>query len=166
MRDILRKIRGAVGNALIWAVAWFGAGLAIGAVLYLAGLFPVTSGWGVVLIMAKTLAVPGFVTGGAFSVYLGVRHRNRHILDLSVLRLALAGGAVAAVTLVGYLVAQGAPAYPSVLLIDGAIAGGLGAVTAGGTILLSKHATRRMRDGSMEALEREQADAARLLREG
>lgn len=43
MKTILRRVRGAIGNALVWGAAWFGITLALLSILYVAGDSPVMS---------------------------------------------------------------------------------------------------------------------------
>lgn len=158
--NFLRKIRGALGNALTWGVAWFTGGLAITTTLFLTGLYPAAVGWGVAFAIAMNVGVTGFITGGAFSLYLSVVHRHRQLQELRAGRLALAGAVIAAVLSVGMLVMNGGLILPIQALIgDGLIAATLGALTAGGTIRLSQRASGRL---SGDALERERSALDRL----
>jgi len=161
MTRFLRRIRGALGNALTWGVAWFAGGLAITTAAFLTGLYPASAGWWVAFAIAKAVGVTGFITGGAFSLYLGIVHRDRQLHELRAGRLALAGAVIAAVLSVSLLVLNGGLILPIQALVgDGLIAALLGAVTAGGTIRLSQRAAGAG-DG-LRALEREQEGLDRL----
>ncbi len=107
MRLILRRLRGALGNAVTWAVAWFGTGfLFITAVNVLKlGFFRQYVGFSLssALEYAATMAVVGFVTGGAFSLYVATAFRDKRLQDLSPARFALGGGLVAVLLSLGVL---------------------------------------------------------------
>ena len=70
MKSWLRRIRGAIGMGLSWAVGWALAGLAIGSLWTLG----VPMEWFVEVFDAPlpALAVPGFFSGAAFSMVLGI----------------------------------------------------------------------------------------------
>ena len=99
MKRTLRRLRGALGNALVWAAAWFGAGLVLITGIYLFRLGPSGTFWELflsnALSYATTMAVVGFVTGGAFSMYVAAVYRDKRLQDLSPCRFALGGGLVA-----------------------------------------------------------------------
>lgn len=161
MTRFLRRVRGVLGNALTWGIAWFAAGLAITTTLLLIGPRPASAGWWVVFAIAKTVGVTGFITGGVFSLYLGVVHRDRQLHELRAGRLALAGGVIASGLSVGLLVANGGLILPMQAVIgEGLIAAALGALTAGGTIRLSQRAAGS--GDASSALEREREDLVRL----
>lgn len=159
----LRRIRGALGNALTWGVAWFVGGLGLTTALFLAGIYPVSAGWWLAFAIAKNVGVTGFLTGGAFSLYLGVVHRDRGIHELRAGRLALAGAVIATVLSLGILALVGGLGLPIQALIGEAlIAATLGAVTAGGTIHLSQRAPGRLDGESPGAFEGGREDLDRL----
>ena len=148
MRSMVRRIRGALGNALIWGAAWGGAGFAYLSALYLAGGMPETQPLKLILYVSSNLAITGFVTGGAFSAYLARAYRNRDVLGISALRFAVGGaltaGVFASLITVGARLSAGAG-----ISLDGLLASGmwgvvLGGVTAAGTIKLAQGATRRL----------------------
>ncbi len=88
MKKWLRRIRGALGMGLTWAVAWFGAG-----VIFLSGVLafgtpPVGTGLAEVVANSVLLAVFGFSGGTAFSVVLGIAERRRRFDEMSLPRFA------------------------------------------------------------------------------
>ncbi len=85
MKKWLKRIRGAVGIGLTWAVAWFAAGAIIGVVFF---------GGGVIELFANALllAVSGFVGGVAFSGVLGIAEGRRRFDEMSLPRFAGWGG--------------------------------------------------------------------------
>ncbi len=151
MKTILKRIRGAVGNALVWGAGWFGVTLALLSILHVTGSSPLPS-WEWVLRGATSMGATGFLTGGAFSAFLSFAYRDRRLLDINVSWFALGGAVVAGVG--GAVIANGA--------LLGAIFGG---VTAAGTIKLAKLASRRLSDSAAAELAAEQDQVAALLRE-
>ena len=93
MKKWLRRIRGAVGMGLTWAVGWGLAGLLIGVSSVLLPGLP----WEVFFEFfdapLPALALPGFVGGAVFSTVLGIAGRRRRFDELSLPRFA-AWGAV------------------------------------------------------------------------
>ncbi len=86
----LRRVRGAVGMGLIWAIGWAVIG---GGVMEL-----IVDPHGRILDMwPQTLAIPGFFGGVVFSAMLGMAERRRRFSELSVPRF----GALGAVTIAG-----------------------------------------------------------------
>ena len=81
MRKWLRRIRGAVGMGLIWAVAWFGFGPILLAGTSLADL----------LFESAVLGAYGFVGGIVFSGVLGLVERRRRFDEMSLPRFAAWG---------------------------------------------------------------------------
>ena len=63
MKKWLKRIRGAVGTALTWAVVWGGVGGLLGALFWAVG-----GGSAMALAMFTNGALAGFVLGGSFSV--------------------------------------------------------------------------------------------------
>ena len=80
MNGFLKRVRGWLGNALVWGVSWSLVTIPVMGVLHLMGLdyFPV----GMATVIAKNLFAMGFVAGGTFSTYLGLAHRNKGLEEL------------------------------------------------------------------------------------
>lgn len=89
MRTWIRRIRGALGMGLTWAVTGFIAGVGIELIH---NIWPNPLG-AAVDIWPAALAYPGFFGGVAFSVVLGIAGRRRRFDELSLPRVA-AWGAV------------------------------------------------------------------------
>ncbi len=91
MKRWLRRIRGAVGMGLTWAVGWALFGVLIGiASLLLPGL-PWDLFFEVFDAPLPALAVRGFVGGAFFSTVLGIAGRRRRFDELSLPRFAAWG---------------------------------------------------------------------------
>lgn len=78
----LRRIRGAVGMGVTWAVGWALVGVLIG----VSTLLGLPMGWFIAVFDAPlpALAVPGFFAGAAFSTVLGIAGRRRRFDELSL----------------------------------------------------------------------------------
>ncbi len=81
IRHLLRRLRGTLGNALVWASTFFLAAFPVVAVFWVisAGSFPF---WSAVLGTARLYGGMGFLAGGAFSLYLGIVGRKRRLSEL------------------------------------------------------------------------------------
>ena len=138
MKKWLRRIRGAVGMGLTWAVGWAIIGGAI--------MEGIVDPNGKILDMwPQTLAIPGFLLGVVFSMVLMIAEGSRRFDELSLSRFA-ALGAVAGVALGALAVAAGVfPAVP--LLLRAAVVIGpltvLSAASAAGSLALAKMAEDR-----------------------
>ncbi|MBL8961368.1 MAG: hypothetical protein JNJ98_16035 [Gemmatimonadetes bacterium] len=142
MNPWLKRLRGALGMGVTWALGW---GLIGG--LIMEGL--VDRDGRVLDMWPQALAIPGFVCGVAFSVVLGIAARRRRFDELSVPRFA-AWGAIAGGALGGLALAAGAmplvtPLWlravgllgPVAVLCAGSAAGTLAIARAGGGTLPS-----------------------------
>lgn len=124
-----RRIRGAVGIGLTWAVAWFAAGLVV---LLLVGLdaadVPFPLFW----------ALLGFLAGVTFSGILGLAEGRRRFEEMSLSRFAVWGGVggVLLSLVFGGLAGLGG----DVLLLLGPIFGLSGAGCAAGSLALARMA--------------------------
>lgn len=145
----LRRIRGALGMGLTWAVAWGLAGVMIGVLSLLTPWLPWEAFFEVFDAPLPALAMPGFVGGVLFSGVLGVAGRRRRFDELSLPRftawgalggvlLGLVPTAMVAVGLAS--LGPGAPplwqltvlsTVPAVLLGAGSAAGSLALARAG-----------------------------------
>ena len=83
----LRRIRGALGMGLVWAVAWSGVGAILGLVVGVFGA-PVDGLATVVFGAFSTFATMGFVGGVAFSTVLVIAEGRRRFDEMSLPRFA------------------------------------------------------------------------------
>ena len=157
---IFRRLRGALGNALVWGAGWAGVAAAAGAVfavLGAVGLLPPVD-WGEALSWAVRFGVVGFVAGGAFSGVVGLLYRGRRLSELSLPRFAVGGGVVTAVFVPLFLqtmnLLSGDGLVPWELVLDDSVwTGVLGAVVAGGSLKLARMADRALPRGGREPVE-------------
>jgi hypothetical protein len=151
MRKWLRRIRGAVGMGLTWAVGWAVAGVLIGLTSKLLPGLPWDSFFKVFDAPLPALAIPGFVGGALFSAVLGIAARRRRFHELSLPRFAAWGalGGVLLSLVPGALFALGlATPGPDVDLwrLTAVIVGPftlLSALSAAGSLMLARRAERR-----------------------
>jgi len=168
VRLLLRRIRGALGTAVLWATSWFVASFGLWTALHLfLGVLPMSDPWALILAISTSSAASGFITGLAFSAYLRITCSERSLLDLRAGRLALGGGGVAAgVSLLwslGFQLSTGLSVPLATLVLGSIFPLVLGGVTAGGSIRAAQHAARRLTGPATDELELEQQDALRLL---
>lgn len=133
MKGWLRRLRGAVGMGVTWAIGWFGLGALLGLVAF--GMD--ASG---TLINAFVSGAAGFLGGSVFSVVLSLTEGHRRFDQLSLPRFALwgavGGGVVAALQMVVLTMIGGAP--PLLLFVG--IQALIGAGSAAGTLALARKA--------------------------
>jgi hypothetical protein len=105
----LRRIRGAVGMGLAWALGWAVAGLLIGVTSKLLPFLPWDWFFEILDAPLPAMAVPGFFGGVFFSMVLGIAGRSRRFSKLSVPRFAAWGaiGGLLLTLLPFFLVAVG-----------------------------------------------------------
>lgn len=80
----LRRIRGAVGMGISWALGWALAGIITGLASFIVPGILETGFFTRFDAPLPALGVPGFVAGALFSVVLGVAARRRRFADLSL----------------------------------------------------------------------------------
>lgn len=144
MKTIVRRLRGALGNALVWGAGWFVA--AFGLFAGYAILSPRTPfSWVfsmMALLGAVRIGVMGALLGGLFSVYLAANFRHRKLEDIGAGSFALGAGLVTALPfLVLILISQLATGEPFFLrdaLEPLIYPVAIGTITGYGTIKLAK----------------------------
>jgi hypothetical protein len=143
MKSILRRLRGTVGNALLWAGAWLLAAFPVTAVLpFIIDVLPNFTYWVALTFLAPTFAVMGFISGSAFSFYLGIAGRDQRLNELSSGRVALgtgiAVGLLMAVFLVLFVALRGFPIAWVPTILTSSIVGGVAGVTALGQVKIAQ----------------------------
>lgn len=147
MTNWLKRIRGAVGMGLTWAVSWSAIG-ALVAVLpgtMRAGYFPTVP---LIVGFAVQFAALGFVGGAAFSVVLGVTEGRHRFDQMSLPRFAVWGAFGGLMmwavrdtigwSVMSFLGRVGVPGFSWVYAISGGIIVLLGAGSAAGSLALAR----------------------------
>jgi hypothetical protein len=136
----LRRLRGALGNAVVWAGTWFLAGFPLTVLFRIMGL---GSGpfWQDALGVAQTYAFGGFLAGGAFSLYLGIAGRNQRLGGLKPGWIALGAALTVGIGIPALGIYFGNPqvSLASTVLIS-SILGGLAGGTAFGQVKIAQGA--------------------------
>lgn len=145
MTKWLRRIRGAVGMGLVWAMSGFLLG---GAIELIHNIWPNPVG-SAVDIWPAVLAYPGFLGGLAFSAVLGLAGRHRRFDELSLPAVAAFGalGGLLVSLVPAAMVALGmatpnVPVWRITLGLLGPFAAG-GAIAAAGSLALARRADDR-----------------------
>ena len=134
----LRRVRGAVGMGLLWALVWAPVAVLIGT-----RIVDPDNSMDEMWVMVG--ALPGFLSGVAFSAVLGVAARRRRLDELSIARVG-GWGAVAGL-LIGILPLLlgdrgGSPMWPLAIVVIPSITL-LSAVSAAGSLALAQRAQKR-----------------------
>ena len=145
MKKLFRRLRGALGNALVWAAGWFIAAFPLTALApFIFRTTPNFTYWGAATFLAPTLAVIGFVSGGAFSLYLGIAGRDQRLNELKPGRVALGTGITVgllmAVFLILFVSLRGFPISFIPTILGASIFGGLAGFTALGQVQIAQKA--------------------------
>ena len=156
MKTWMRRVRGALGMGLTWAVTGFIAGMGIELIH---NIWPNPLG-SAVDIWPAVLAYPGFFGGVAFSTVLGIAGRRRRFDELSLPGVAIWGavGGLLVSLIPAALVAIGlaTPNVPS-LQITVALLGPFtvgGAIAASGSLVLARTAeNRELLEGNRDVAE-------------
>jgi hypothetical protein len=166
MKGWLRRIRGAIGIGLTWALGWAPIGALVGLIVGAVFGFPLG---GIAVDYAELFAVLGLIGGGLFSTVLRVTERSRRFDELSLPRFT-AWGALGGLVLGG--LALGVSVVGLELNLIGwstiAMAGLLGAGSAAATLSIARAADDRalLDEGeSVDEVELTGEEVRRLLAE-
>ena len=129
MNDILTRIRGALGNAVIWGGAWALGSVILLTLSVLVGLVPAIPPAAGLLQIAARFGLTGFAVGAGFSGFMAYVYRDERLSSIRSAPFILGGAVVSAIV---------APMAGASALL-GAV---LGAVTAGATLSVAKRAER------------------------
>jgi hypothetical protein len=139
MTTWIRRLRGALGMGLLWALAW---GLVGGLIELTWNLWPGFPLGPLMDMWIQGLAIPGFIGGGLFALILGVAEHHRRYEELSPSRFAL-WGAAAGMLLGGLVVLIAQPSH----WLHGAIMAGaltvMSAATAGLSLPMARMVARK-----------------------
>jgi hypothetical protein len=168
MDNILKRLRGVLGNALVWGVGWFTAGLALFVTLRVVGVFSFP--WADVLGFAIRAGIVGAATGGAFSLVIRLLYHGRRLSELSWVRFGIGGGVVTGLFVPLFLqtmnLLSGDGLVPWELVLDDGLRMALfGGVAAGGSLKLAQLGDPLLPGGTQHQLDYPE-DMDRLAPEG
>lgn len=129
-----KKLRAALGNSLVWGVAWGIGSIVVAVVLKALGIMTAPLTAGEISQVSTWFGAVGVIAGGTFSALLPIAFRGRHVLTVRSLPF-LIGGAAAGALLAPFL--PGSVWIPVVL----------GAGTASGTLAMARSAARHELEG-------------------
>lgn len=142
MRNLLRRVRGAIGMGLVWALAWGGAGVVMAVVTRFTADVP----------FPLFFALLGFIAGLIFSAVLALTAGRRSFDQMSLPRFAT-WGAVGGIVMSAFF-ARAASLESGDLLMVGATFAIASAVCATGSLALARRATRgELPDAGRESAE-------------
>jgi len=153
IKNVFRRLRGALGNAMVWAGTWFLAAFPLHVLYWVAGI-RYDSFWAGALGTMLTYAGGGFLAGGVFSLYLSIAGRNQRLKELKAGRVGLGSAITVGVVIPGLAWFFG---DPQIDLLSGIIISSTIGVFAGGTALAQvKVAQRALKaaEGGAKELER------------
>jgi hypothetical protein len=154
---VFRRLRGAVGNALVWGVGWFTAALAVFGTLRIAGIISVP--WVEVLVTAVKAGIIGGVAGGVFSSVIRLLYHGRRLSEISWVRFGIGGAVVTGMfvpvflQLMNWLSGDGLVPW-QLVLDDVPLTAVFGGVAAGGTLKLAQLADAKLLGGTQDHLDR------------
>jgi len=91
LKPWMRRVRGAIGMGVVWAIGWAATGLLIGAASVLLPGLPWNRFFAVFDAPLPAMGVPGFVGGVLFSLVLGVAAHRRRLNELSLIAVTVWG---------------------------------------------------------------------------
>ncbi|HEX2079380.1 MAG TPA: hypothetical protein VHG08_16765 [Longimicrobium sp.] len=144
VESIVRRLRGAVVNAVVWGAAWFGLTVASFAAVRVTGAALEGVSLLDAIFVGMRAGVIGGVAGGAFSVFISLFYGGRRLSAISPVRFGGGGGIVAGLFVPAFFVTanllsgQRLPALE--LVTYGGMAALFGGVAAGASMWFAQRA--------------------------
>ena len=142
--DLIRRLKGAVKNAVVWGAAWFGLTLITYGMLLLVDVIPASGVWLLdAIFVGMRMAVMGAIAGGFVSILISLLYRGRRLSEISWVRFGLGGGIAAGLFVPAFMVTarllsgDGLP-LPAIIASDALLAAVFGAISAGGSMWLAQ----------------------------
>jgi hypothetical protein len=156
--NIIRRLRGALGNALVWGAGWFAAAVAVFAALGFVGSAHKSASWVVVLTTAIKFGVMGTIAGAAFSTFIGLRYHGRRLTEISWVRFGIGGGIVTGLWVPTFLVVARLLAGDDFLPLGALLANGAVGAVLGGAAAAVSLKLAQLEDTRLPSRSRDQAD--------
>lgn len=157
--DVLfRRLRGAFGNAVVWAGGWFAAALAVFATVRVLGGFPDTS-LAEGLETAVKFGIVGGIAGTAFSSVIRLVYHGRRLSEISWVRFGIGGAIVTGVFMPLFFqtmnLLSGDGLVPWALVLDDAILTAVfGGAAAAVSLKIAQHAASELPSGTGDPVDR------------
>ena len=103
MSDFLRRLRGAIGNVVVWGIGWTVLGFATNLVMRMTGIVDAPVSVLDAAVVGLKVGLGGAIAGTAFSAFIAFAYRNRRLEDISWLKFGLGGAVVTAVSIAGFV---------------------------------------------------------------
>ncbi len=142
----MRKIRGFLGTALVWAFAFLPVAVTLGVyravTLQVDIPIPLSFRINAILVVAASYTLWGAISGGVFAFVLALAERRRAVEDLSTWRVAMWGAvgttSLPAAVIILVFLSEGEVffGWPATILL--AVSAALGAACAVGTLALAR----------------------------
>lgn len=141
---IWRRLRGAIGNAVVWGGAWAASALVVFGVLRITGILS-EGHWGDGIVVAGRFGFVGAIASVAFSGVVRLLYRGRRLSEINWVRFGAGGAVVAGSFVLGMMIVprllSGEAMLPlGALLVNGLMAAGFGGVAAAGSLILAQRA--------------------------
>jgi hypothetical protein len=153
-RNILRRLRGALGNAVAWGACWAAVTLAVHVGFAILGDgFSWPEAWRA----AVRNGVVGGIVSAAFSGLVGLLYRGRRLSEISWVRFGAGGAVVAglvlpAIMFVGRTISGDGPLPMEKWIASALVAAAFGGVAAGASMKLAQRGDPLLRGGSQGRL--------------
>jgi hypothetical protein len=154
--NIVRRLTGAVKNAVVWGGTWFSLAFATILGLRTIGVVvPPEIGVLDAIGMALRIGIVGGVAGGVFALFISLLYRGRRLSDIDWVRFGLGGAVVAELFMLAFFaignLATGDP-FPALrdILSDLIIAALFGGIAAGASMWVAQHTETRSIGGPDE----------------
>ena len=92
--NVYRRLRGVLGNAIVWGAGWFIVALIVTTAVGLIGGASLAR-WPDAVRGALMFGVMGGIASTAFSLFIALRYRGKRLSDISWIRFGIGGGIVA-----------------------------------------------------------------------
>ncbi|MFN8669934.1 MAG: hypothetical protein U0164_22315 [Gemmatimonadaceae bacterium] len=141
-----RRLRGAIGNALVWGGGFAALGASVFTALKVSGFIYAPMPWLLGLEITLKLGLFGAISGGAFAAVIRFAYQGRRLADINWKRFALTAGVATGIFVPLFMqtmnVISGDGMVPwGDVLDDGVLLSVFGAIAAGASLKLAQRVT-------------------------